>query len=117
LSWSHIIALLPLKQPVQREFYADLCRVEQWSVRTLRNKIYGMLYEFTAISKKPDELAQQEIKDFRENDKLSPDPIFRDPYFLNYPGLERAYSEKELEDAVLREQEHFILELGFTFAT
>jgi hypothetical protein len=57
LSWTHIIALLPLKQPLQREFYAEMCRAERWSVRTLRKKIDSMLYERTALSKQPEEVA------------------------------------------------------------
>jgi len=52
LSWTHIIALLPLKDPLQREFYVEMCKLERWSVRTLRQKIDGMLYERTAISRK-----------------------------------------------------------------
>jgi hypothetical protein len=44
LSWSHFCELLPLKQPLQREFYAEMCRVERWSVRTLRDKIGSMLW-------------------------------------------------------------------------
>ncbi len=51
LSWSHFVAILPLKDDLQRDFYAEMCRVERWSVRTLRKKIDGMLYERTAISK------------------------------------------------------------------
>ncbi len=61
LSWSHFRELLPLKQPLQREFYAEMCRVEGWSVRTLRERIDSMLYERTALSKKPDELIRQEL--------------------------------------------------------
>ena len=45
LSWSHIIALIPLERPLQRDFYAEMCRIERWSVRTLRHKIGSMLYE------------------------------------------------------------------------
>lgn len=116
LSWTHIIALIPLKQPLQREFYAEMCRIEQWSVKTLRNKIDGMLYERTAISKKPKQLIKQEIKELRENDKLTPDLVFRDPYFLDFLGLKNTFSEKNLEDAILRELESFILELGQGFS-
>lgn len=76
LSWTHFIALIPLKEPLQREFYTEMCRVEGWSVKTLREKIDGMLYERTAISKKPEKLIQQEIKALREEDKLSPDLVF-----------------------------------------
>lgn len=117
LSWSHFIELIPLKPPLQREFYAEMCRHEKWSVKTLREKIDGMLYERTAISKKPKQLIKQEIKQLREADKLTPDLVFRDPYFLDFLGLKDTYSEKHLEDAILRELESFILELGqgFTF--
>ncbi len=117
LSWTHFTLLLPLKEPLQREFYAEICRVERWTVKTLREKIDGMLYERTAISKKPEKLIKQEIKTLREEDKLSPDLVFRDPYFLDFLGLKDAYSEKNLEDAILHELEKFILELGqgFTF--
>lgn len=117
LSWSHFVELIPLKQPLQREFYAEMCRIEKWSVKTLREKIDGMLYERTAISKKPKQLIKKEIKKLREEDKLTPDLVFRDPYFLDFLGLKNTYSEKNLEDAILHELENFILELGhgFTF--
>lgn len=117
LSWTHFIALIPLKDPLQREFYAEMCRVEKWSVKTLRGKIDGMLYERTAISKKPDQLIKQEIKNLRDNDKLTPDLVFMDPYFLEFLGLKDTYSERNLEDAILHEIECFIMELGqgFTF--
>jgi predicted nuclease of restriction endonuclease-like (RecB) superfamily len=117
LSWTHFIALIPLKKPLQREFYAEMCRIEKWNVKTLRKKIDGMLYERTAISKKPDKLIKDELKGLREENKLTPDLVFREPYFLNFLGLKDTYSEKNLEDAILRELENFILELGqgFTF--
>lgn len=65
-----------------------MCRIEKWSVRTLR-----------------------------QEDRLTPDLVFRDPYFLDFLGLKGAYQEKDLESAILREMESFILELGagFTF--
>lgn len=117
LTWTHIITLIPVKQPLQREFYAEMCRVENWSVKMLRKKIDGMLYERTAISKKPKQLITQEIKQLREEDILTPDLVFRNPYFLDFLGLKNTYSEKNLEDAILKELENFILELGqgFTF--
>ena len=117
LSWTHFIALIPLKQPMQREFYAEMCIIEKWSVKTLREKIESMLYERTAISKRPKKVIQNEIKMLREEDKLSQDLVFRDPYFLDFLGLKDTYSEKNLEDAILRKLENFILELGegFTF--
>lgn len=117
LSWSHFITLMPLKHPLQREFYIQMCKIEKWSVRKLRERIDSMLYERTAVSKKPDKLIKQELKELQENDKLSPDLVFRDPYILDFLGLKNTYSEKSLESAILKELEKFILELGagFTF--
>ena len=55
LSWSHFVELLPIKDPLARDFYAEMCRIERWDVRTLRQKIGGMLYQRTALrrSRKP----------------------------------------------------------------
>lgn len=117
LSWSHFKMLIPLKTDLQREFYAQMCRIEKWSVRQLRKKIDSMLFERTAISKKPQELAKLELKELRDNDNLSPDLVFRNPYVLDFLNLKDTYQEKDLEKAILNEIEKFILELGkgFTF--
>jgi len=117
LSWTHFIALIPLKDPLQRQFYAEMCRTEGWSVRTLRKKIDSMLYERTAISRKPEETVSGEIAVLRERGKMSPDLVFRDPYVLDFLNLRDTYSERDLEQAILRELESFLLELGagFTF--
>ncbi len=116
LSWSHFLAILPLKDQLKRDFYAEMCRIENWSVRTLRSKIQGMLFERTAISKKPDELIKNEIAELRDEEKLTADLVFRDTYFLDFLGLSDAFSEKDLENAILRELEKFLLELGIGFA-
>ncbi len=116
LSWTHFIALLPLKQPLQREFYAEMCRIERWSVRTLRRQIDSMLYERTALSRKPDELIQSELARLRDEDRLSADMVFKDPYILDFLGIRDHYYERDLEDAILREMEAFLLELGAGFA-
>jgi len=117
LTWSHFVLLITIKNKIEREYYAELCRVEGWSVRTLRSKINGMLYERTALSKKPAELALRELKALRQDGVMSPDMVFQDPYCLDFLGLKGAYSEKEFEKAILREMESFLLELGagFTF--
>jgi len=116
LGWSHFVELLPLKRHLQRDFYAEMCRIERWSVRTLRQKIGGMLYERTALSKKPAKLAAMELQKLREEDKLTPDLVFRDPYLLDFLGLKGAYSERDLETAILRDLEAFLVELGSDFA-
>lgn len=115
LGWSHFVEIVPLREPLQREFYAEMCRVERWSVRALRDKIGGLLYERTALSKKPEELARAELATLRDEDRLSADLVFRDPYLLNFLGLHDAYSEADLEAAILREIERFLLELGDGF--
>ena len=116
LSWSHFVEIIALQEPLQREFYAEMCRVERWSVRTLRAKIAGMLYERTALSRKPEELAEQELQALREEDRITPDLVFRDPYLLDFLGLADTYSEKDLETAILRDLERFLLELGSDFS-
>lgn len=116
LSWSHFKEIIYLKQPLQKEFYAEMCRVERWSVRTLRDKIASMLYERTALSRKPEELARTELESLREKDRMTPDLVFRDPYVLDFLGLKDSYSEKDLESAILREIESFLLELGAGFS-
>lgn len=116
LGWTHLKTIMYLKDDLQREFYIEMSIMERWSTRKLQDKINGMLYERTAISKKPGQLIKQEIKALREQDTLTPDLVFRSPYFLDFLGLKNTYSEKNLEDAILRELENFILELGQGFS-
>jgi predicted nuclease of restriction endonuclease-like (RecB) superfamily len=115
LSWTHFLPLIPITDPLKRDFYAEMCRIECWSVRTLRKKIAGMLYERTALSRKPDKLIRRELKALREDNRLTPDLVFRDPYVLDFLRLRDTYSELDLEAAILREIESFILELGAGF--
>ena len=89
-----------------------MCRIEQWSVRALRRKIDGLLFERTGLSKKPQDLAKQELATLRDEDKLGPDLVFRDPYLLDFLGLKDTYSENDLESAILRELQAFLLEFG-----
>jgi predicted nuclease of restriction endonuclease-like (RecB) superfamily len=116
LSWTHLRQIIYLKEPLQREFYLEMCRLERWSTRTLAAKIQGMLYERTAISRKPAEFAKRELKQLREEDRITPDLVFRDPYLLDFLGLKDTYSEKDVETAILRELERFLIELGSDFA-
>ena len=116
LSWSHFHALLPIKDPLARDFYAETCRVERWDVRTLRQKVDCVLFERTALSKRPKAVGAAEIAKLREG-QMSPALVFRDPYLLDLLGLQVAFSERDLEAAILRELEGVPLELGsgFTF--
>ncbi len=117
LGWSHFKEIIYIDDPLKRDFYAQMCRIERWSTRALKAKIQGMLYERTALSRKSEKLIQQELATLREEDRMTPDLVFRDPYFLDFLGLSSSYSERDLEAAILRELERFLLELGtdFTF--
>lgn len=116
LGWTHLKTIMYLNDDLQRQFYMEMCIQERWSTRTLRAKIDGMLFERTAISKKPEKLIKKEIQQLRDMDQLTPDLVFKDPYILDFLGLKDTYSEKDLETAILRELERFILELGQGFA-
>jgi len=115
LSWSHFHALLPIKDQLARDFYAEMCRIERWDVRTFRQKIGSMLYQRTALSKSPKKVVADEIANLRDG-RVSPDTVFRNPYMLDFLGLKGAYSERDLETAILREIETVLLELGHGFS-
>ena len=116
LSWSHFVALLPLKDPLQRDYYVQMASAERWSVRTLRERIDSMLYERTALSKKPDETITQELAAMRDAQRMSPALVMRDPYILDFLGLRDTWQEGDLEAAIIREMESFLLELGAGFS-
>ncbi|MBQ7664886.1 MAG: DUF1016 family protein, partial [Bacteroidaceae bacterium] len=112
LSWSHFVEVIPLSDDLQREFYLTLAASERWSVRRLRKEIDGMLFERTAISGKPEEFIKKELSTLRDDNVMSPDLVFKSPYFLEFTGLKGFYSEKTLEDCLLAHLEQFIIELG-----
>ncbi|MGH4121866.1 MAG: PDDEXK nuclease domain-containing protein [Clostridium sp.] len=116
LSWSHLIKLITIEDTLKREFYITMCVNERWSVRTLNERINSMLFERTAISRKPDQTIINDLKDLNENNKMSTDLFFKDPYILDFLGLQDTYSEKDLESAILVELQKFILEMGRDFA-
>jgi predicted nuclease of restriction endonuclease-like (RecB) superfamily len=116
LSWSHFKVLIPLKNELARDFYAQMCCIEDWNVRTLQAKINSMLFERTAISKKPEELIKIELQNLRENKNFTPELVFKEPYILDFLGLKDTYSEKDLEQAILHDIEKFILEIGVGFS-
>jgi len=116
LSWTHILALIPIDDPLKRLFYTQLCVHEKWSVRVFRERIQSMLYERTAISKKPEETIVNDLEQLRREQTISADLVFRDPYFLDFLGLSDAYSEKDLETSIIVELEGFIREMGSDFA-
>jgi len=100
LSWSHFWELLPLAEPQQREFYAEMCRIKGWSVRTLHERIESMLYERTALSKQPDELVKQELAVLPSRGDVTLAMLLKDPYILDFLGLSVRFLERDLEDAI-----------------
>jgi predicted nuclease of restriction endonuclease-like (RecB) superfamily len=116
LSWTHIIAIIPIEDPLKRDFYIEMCKLEKWSVRVFRERIQSLLYERTAISKKPELTIQHDLDLLKNEQKLNPDLVFRDPYFLDFLGLRDMYSEKDLETSIIAELQRFIIELGSDFA-
>ena len=116
LSWTHILAILPIEDPLKRDFYIQLCIHEKWSVRVFRERIQSMLYERTAISKKPENTIINDLQLLKSEQTLSPELVFRDPYFLDFLGLADTYSEKDLETSIIVELQRFIIEMGSDFA-
>ncbi len=105
LSWSHFLTLLPLKSLEAKLFYAKASATQALGIRELRKQIAIKAFERTSIAN------IQSIK----TDNV-PINTFKDPYFLDFLGLQNTYLEKDLEEAILRELEAFILELGRGFA-
>lgn len=116
LSWSHFKEVIYIEDPLKREFYIEMCKLEKWSVRTFRERIQSMLYERTAISKKPEDTIKNDLLLLKDEQRMNPDLVFRDPYFLDFLGLKDTYSEKDLESAIIAELQRFIIELGSDFA-
>jgi len=117
LSWTHIKNLVYLEESLKRDFYEELCRLEGWSSRQLQERIQSLLFERSAISRKPEETIRSDLEAMREHGRPTADLLLKDPYLLDFLGLQDRYVEKDLEDAILRELEQFLLELGsgFTF--
>ena len=116
LSWSHLRLLIIIDDPIKRNFYIEIAQLENWSVRQLQERIKSMLFERTAISKKPEKTIQHDLKSLQQKGQISPDLAFRDPYLLDFLGLSDKYSENDLESAILAELQYFIVEMGSDFA-
>ena len=93
-----------------------MCGNEGWSVRELNSRINSMLFERTVISRKPDETIYNDLKKLRNEKEMSVDLFLKDPYILDFLGLENTYSEYDLEATILVELQSFILEFGNDFA-
>ncbi len=116
LSWSHFTYLVTISNPLKQEFYLTMALQERWSTRTLAERIDAQLFERTAISKKPELTISRELSELRVKGQLSQNLILKDPYILDFLELNDSYLEKDLEDAILRELQQFILELGSGFS-
>lgn len=116
LTWTHLRSLMSIEDELERKFYIEMCRVEHWDTRTLDQKIDQQLYLRTAVSRRPEEVIRRELTKIENTDTLSPDLVFRSSYFLDMLGLTNAYSEHNLEDAILLQIQDFIKELGTDFA-
>jgi predicted nuclease of restriction endonuclease-like (RecB) superfamily len=116
LSWTHIRQIIAIDDELKRSFYIEICKLENWSSRQLQERINSMLYERTAISKKPEVTIANDLELLKTEQKVSPDLVFRDPYFLDFLGLADTYSERDLETSIIVELQRFITEMGGDFA-
>ncbi len=116
LSWTHLRMLIGIEDELKRVFYIEMCKLEKWSSRILQERINSMLYERTAISKKPEETIKNELQQLNKTNQITPDLVFRDPYFLDFLGLKDTYSERDLETSIVAELQRFITEFGSDFA-
>lgn len=113
LSFSHFIELLKIDEMLKRRFYEVQAIRNTWGVRELKRSINSMLYERTGLS--TDKQAVLE-KHYQETN-LQPEDIFRNPYLLDFLGLEErsSYSETDLEEAIITHLQKFLLEMGRGF--
>jgi len=116
LSWSHFVELIKIDDATRRAFYTELCAQARWPVRTLRERIDGLLFERTAIARQPEAAIRSELARLGQDSGASPALFLKDPYLLDFLGLKDGFTEKDLEAAILAELERFILELGSDFA-
>src|SRR6266513_3116474 len=115
LPWSHYVRLLSVKNESAREFYHAEALRGGWSVRQLDRQIASQFYERTAVSRNKDAMLRKGAV-ARAGDSISADEEVRDPLVLEFLGLKDEYSETDLEEALLRHLENFLLELGGDFA-
>jgi predicted nuclease of restriction endonuclease-like (RecB) superfamily len=114
LGWSHYRLLLSQNDLLKRKFYFEQAAAQRWSVRELQRQIDGALFERVALSRNTRKLAALEKKK-GPPETVSYEDIFKDPYLLDFLGLKGAYSEKDLEAAIIRNLEQFLTELGSDF--
>ncbi|MBO3462172.1 DUF1016 N-terminal domain-containing protein [Aetokthonos hydrillicola] len=81
LSWTHIKTLMYIDEPLKREFYIEIAQLERWSVRQLQERINSMLFERTALSRKPEKTIHHDLEQLRQTQQVSPDLLLKDPKF------------------------------------
>lgn len=116
LSWSHFVELMTIKDPLERTFYMEMCKLDNWSIRTLREKKGKMLYARTALSKQPQEVIKESLSLITTEGRITPDMVLQDPYVMDFLNLPEHYTESELETAILNEVSKFLLEMGIGFS-
>ncbi|EKD92009.1 MAG: hypothetical protein ACD_29C00250G0001 [uncultured bacterium] len=116
LTWTHFVTLLSIDNQLKREFYAEMCRIERWGTRLLNEKIASMLFERTALAKKPETVIHSEIEKLRHTNELHPDWVIQDPYVFENLFPYPLKTEKSLEDAIIDDIEAFLLNMGNGFA-
>ncbi len=116
LSWSHYVRLLSVEKPETRTFYEAESLRGGWSVRQLDRQISTLFYERTALAKNKAKLLTHGAKP-RPEDAVSVEEEIKTPFVLEFLGLRDDYAESDIEDALVRHLENFLLELGnaFTF--
>ena len=114
LPWSAYVRLLSVKNTRAREFYEVEALNGGWSVRELDRQINSQFYERTALSKNKAAMLTQGRKAPAE-DIIVPEEAIKDPFVLEFLDLKDEYSESELEEALIRCLESFLLELGSDF--
>jgi predicted nuclease of restriction endonuclease-like (RecB) superfamily len=115
LSWSHIIKVMAINDELKREFYIEMCCLEKWGVRVLKQKIDSMFYERTAIAKQPEEIIKSELVKLKQGKVGNPALYLQDPYVLSFLNSKNISTEFDLEQAILDELQAFIQEFGSDF--
>lgn len=115
LTWSHFLELITIEDDTKRLFYQQMGIAEHWSVRQLRDKQDEMAYERSLIAAKPEDEIITTLEQVSPT-HMEPDAVLRNSYVLDFLGLSGYYSEGELEAAIAKQLEAFILELGQGFA-
>ena len=115
LPWSHYVKLMSIKTPKARAFYETESLRNGWSLRQLERQINTQFYERTLLSRNKASMLESGAKQSPE-DSISPEEELKDPFVLEFLDLKDEYSENELEEALIRHIESFLLELGSDFA-